>query len=365
MSPLARAFIVAALLTAPGKGQSLEDRLDEDRYLRGLTELQLPDVLEQYIADHADAAPDRQAAYEIARHRIVLAGQGTGPKERRAAVEAILGIRAALIEDQPGHPDRATWRADHGADLLFELLPIDGAGVTLLVGVPSAAQRKQVERVAAELDRHMSRAELEVEQAILALDGREDANSLELLSRQRRLIEQERDRRIPFLRGIGAYLQAALLPPDARERDELNGLAADSLEPLLDDLEGAVGARARLYYGLSLAGLGEHDAAAALLAEVAGDDDAHVSDRFVAQISPVVLRRGRGHLDGTAQLFDTLRERGDWPEGVFFQLLLADQSFLIARDAALQQSSGRTSPQLRDAYADWIAALEETLADLA
>ena len=363
--------LAATVLWAGGDAiaQSLETRLDEDRYLRGLTELQLPEVLEQYIADNADAPPERQAVYEIARQRLVLRRPGLPPVDRRAAIEAMLAIRAALIDAHPGHPDRATWRADQGADLLFELLSLDGSATTLLTGVPSRMQIAELARVADDLERHMSIAEVEVERAVRMLRSGDDAESFAALTRRRRLVEEERDRRIPFLRGIGAYLQAALLEleagSNAADRAELYGLAADALEPLIDDLDGVVGARVRLYCGLALAGLGEMDAAALLLAAVDADAEAHVSDRFIARLSPIVLRRRSGQFAGARALLEAMRDAGDWPEDTFFQLLLDDQAFLISRDESRAAPAGQRVAALGDAYAVWITALEETLSAVA
>ena len=63
-------LLCIAGLAMTAAGQSLEERLDEDLFLQGLIELQLPEVLEHYIRTHPPADPVQEASYQIAADRL-------------------------------------------------------------------------------------------------------------------------------------------------------------------------------------------------------------------------------------------------------------------------------------------------------
>ena len=60
-------------ITGAAPGQSLDERLDEEAYLRGLVDLRLPDVLEHYIATTPARDETSRALRELAMRQMQLA----------------------------------------------------------------------------------------------------------------------------------------------------------------------------------------------------------------------------------------------------------------------------------------------------
>src|SRR5207244_5441708 len=125
--------------------------------------------------------------FEIARQRMILNDPASSPDQRLSSIERIIQVRGELLTQQAhdgdatgdslrvGAPRRAIWLADQAADLFFELLPIDAAGLTALAGVPSSAQRQRAARVAREMNALSAQAELEIEKAIINLASTDGA----------------------------------------------------------------------------------------------------------------------------------------------------------------------------------------------
>src|SRR4029453_16650598 len=95
--------LTAASQTA--SAQSLEQRLDSERYLRGLRDLQLPEVIEHYLKAHPPANDIEAALQEIARQHASLSGV-EGAK-REVQVRTLLQMRQDLINGNPADPRRA------------------------------------------------------------------------------------------------------------------------------------------------------------------------------------------------------------------------------------------------------------------
>lgn len=259
--------------------------------------------------------------------------------QRLAAIEEVLALRQSLIDSQTDRANRGVWMHDQAADMLFELLPIDASGMTALFGVPSPDQRERAGRVAREVHRLASEAERLISQAIADFEAAGDFENNPTLQQKRRdLIEQERDRRGPFLLGVGAFLEAELNSDDVQRRATLHRQAADLLLPLAETLEGAAALQARLHAGLALARLGEFDAAEALFAHIATDGAARPQDIFTARMGGVFNRTQRGGPSAGLIALDSiepryLRDDSD-SSSMFFRILIADQRFLLRRQLA-------------------------------
>ena len=96
MLALATALLCAA---SPVAAQSLDERLDEERYLKGLTDLQLPEVLEHYIDAFPSEDPVRAMQFRLAAERMAMQQPGTTPAQRLGHVEDILAARDKLKAD--------------------------------------------------------------------------------------------------------------------------------------------------------------------------------------------------------------------------------------------------------------------------
>src|SRR5437016_4923046 len=66
------ACVCVGALACLTSAQTLDERLDEEQFLRGLDDLRLPEVLEHYIASHPTNEPVRLGQFEIARQRMIL-----------------------------------------------------------------------------------------------------------------------------------------------------------------------------------------------------------------------------------------------------------------------------------------------------
>ncbi len=252
------------------------------------------------------------------------------PSQRQGAVELLLQTRRQLIADHPDDPRRAVWLADQAADLLMVLLPIEGSRLTSLFGLPTNSQRQRAKRVASELCELTQEAEIAIADALLAIESdpgyqRDMAARL----RRRRLADQERDRRIPFFGGIGAYLDARLNTSDLVETKRLCRRAVQLLRPLSGLLGPRLAARARLYQGLALDCAGEPEAANELLASVAADQASDPTDRFAAEMGQVSIVDSRRGPAAALTALQTIQKRYTDPNQLFYRVLVADRRFLL------------------------------------
>lgn len=355
------AVLCLALATTAATGQSLDERLDDDLFLRGLIELELPEVLEHYIRTHPPADPVQAARYTIAGQRLRLRGLSGEPEKRLAAIERILSVRGELIEEEKAHPQRAIWLTDQAADLFFELLPTEATDLTALFGLPTEVQRRRAARVARQMNELTTLAEVEIQRAIRRIeeaDGYREDESLQM--QRRRLARDERERRIPFLRGIAAFLHAELDLRSPSEKREFCEIAARQLEPLDGELlEGSLLSRERLYRGLALARLGRYEEAEALFRQVATDESTAARDIFAARMGGVVNRADNRGLDAALTALDSIEPKYTGAEGLFYRVLIADQRFLLRRAQALRESGDARSDAMSDAFAAYLDLLND------
>ncbi len=335
-------FIATLAVTAPpAHAQSLDDRLDEERYLKGLTDLQLPEVLEHYIDAFPSEDPVRAMQFRLAAERMAMQQPGISPAEKLRVIEDILAARAQMIDRFDEDPRRIGWMLDQASDLQFALLPIEGAGLTTLYGSPSPSQQARASRVARGVDELARQAEVEVSQAILDLEATPGyADNVVLQGMRRDLAERDRDRRAPFFRGIGAYLRGAVTEHDDATRQQLWRLTRDVLEPLADQLTGAIASQARLYAGLAMARLGQFEPAEERFRAVAMEENATPGDVFMARMGGVLNRLEDSGPDAALRGLASIEDRYTEPDDMFFRVLIADQRFLIGRQRAMQQAEG-------------------------
>lgn len=322
--------LLVLALSASALGQTLEERLDEDEFLRGLVELDVPEVLDHYIETHRPGDSARLAQLRVAREARLMRAARPGSDEREEALRRVLELRAEQIRLHPDHAHRALWMADQASDLLLEMLPIRASGLSTLFGVPSPDQRERAEHVAGRMNALMSQAELEIERTIHDIEtspGYRDDD--ELRRRRRRLVRDERDRRIPFLRGVAACLFAEIGARSDGERAEHHAIAVQMLEPLTSSLSGSPARRAALYCGLAMVRRGDYDAAERLLTGIPNDTEATSPDKFAARATLSLLRAGRdGPAAGLAAI-EAVTPHYAGADELFYRVLLADQRYLL------------------------------------
>lgn len=343
------AVVAAAGLAANGPARADLSLSGEDQ-LRRLSELPDPRPLQQFIEANQAANQIERLRHEVAQARQSIHEPGIQREQRAERIRQALALRQSLIDKGERHPHRALWQLDQAADLYFLDLPIDGAGITTLFGLPDDEQRARARRDAVGIHDLSQAAEREIQQTILALERSPGfAGSDDLKEQRRQLDETERQRRIPFLRGIGAVLHAELNVADDAERQRLYLLAAEILPPLADNLDGALTAQARVYAGLALARLGGFDAADEQFRRAASDAEAAAVDVFAARLGASLNRAIRGGPADGLEALDSIESRYLAPESLFFRMIIADQRFLLRRALARQLPEGR---QRDDALAE-------------
>ncbi len=261
--------------------------------------------------------PDR-----IASQRAAIAD--AAPAERAAIVERVLDLRAKLIHDHPDDPRLPVWLADQAQDLFYLVLPADSSGLVVRFGLPTPRQLDRVRRVAREMNDFASRAETAIEQIIMDAESRPGGGF------DPGLIETERNRRVPFLRGIAACLDADFNVEVPARRHALYSIASARLGPVADLLPDRFAATARLYAGLALLGRQKYDDAARVLRDVSTDPAARRTDVFAARLA---LVRCRAALEPGVALAELDAVETDFAGSgeLLLRVLIADERFRLLR----------------------------------
>lgn len=359
---LAAIAVAVACASSPTLAQSLDERLDEERFLRGLGELQLPDVLEAYVEAHPAAGPVDAARYEIVALQITAANPQASPTERREAIEQIITLRGQLIEKHDDDPRYARWLTDQAWDLVFELPALDGVLLSAIYGVPSPVQHQLARRISREGNELTDEAELAIEQAIIdfeAQPGYTDDPALQ--AARRRLDRDERRRRIPLLRGVTAYLHARFNVSDAAERGELCRIALDRLSPLADELDGFIGMQATLFAALAAMELRQTDEARAWFERAADAPTAAPVDAFGARMGLNMVLAAEGNDRDALQQLSELEKQYNSPRDLVFRLLITDRRFLLRVQQARRGSSANRMRDMADAYRTYTNLLRKDL----
>ena len=255
----------------------------------------------------------------------VIRAPSSTSEQRIDALQERLALRAQVIS-QSDAEDAMTARliCDQAEDLLSTGLSLDRLGLHVLYGQPTAAERARADACIADGLAAVARAELAVEQAILKLE-RIPASRRSVTQRTAllHLREQERDLRLPMLRGIG-LVHRAECGEVGDARVATMHAAADALFELDARLDGHASARASWLRGLALARTGRPDEAEAAFRATVEHVDAGADDVLAARLGGVV---NRTHVHGaergvrSAQL---LLRRYDEPTQLRDHLLVAD-----------------------------------------
>jgi hypothetical protein len=279
--------------------------------------------------------------------------------DRLASAERLLDLRGSLLAERPHDPRRAVWLADQATDLLLVLLPINSTELTCLFGLPSPDKRARAQRAARQMSAVAAEAELEIERSILALESAPGfADDIAARMKRLRLAEGERDRRIPFLRGAAACLEAALDGGDPARDEALYRLAAERLQSVLPLLSGRPADLARLYAGLALRGLGDYEAARAVLDAPAPTPRADPIDVFAIRMAQVTISAARAGPTAGIDALDALAQSYNRADDLFFRVIIADQHFLLHRDAARHADAAQRRELLVRAFDAYLDLLE-------
>ncbi|TVQ53825.1 MAG: hypothetical protein EA377_07145 [Phycisphaerales bacterium] len=250
----------------------------------------------------------------------------------------------ALVDDDvDGIIESAKAEADRAAAIYFDELTRNGMNWMVLLGVPDPRVREEVAATALSLFEAAQAAERAVQNAILDLEAHPDfAGSRDLRRKRQELAHAERDRRVPFLIGAGAFWHGQLgFESGDDQRKRRMQLAAETLETMLPRMEGNLRDQAALHAGFALHELEYADAADTYFREVRDREGASALHRFVASLGVVRVEAHRRQPGEAVRMLDDLTARAE-PLGRFGELLLADQHAQLARRAA-DRASGRSA----------------------
>ena len=256
----------------------------------------------------------------IAAQRAAIAN--AAPAERAAIVEEVLDLRAQLIRDHPDDPRQPVWLADQAQDLFYLVLPADSSELVARFGLPTPQQLDRVRRVARDMNDFASRAEMALEQVIMDTESNRGGGF------DPTLFETERNRRVPFLRGIAACLDADFNVEEPAARHALYSIAKSRLGPVGDLLPDRLAATAELYAGLALLGVEKYLDAAKTLRDVSTAPLARRSDVFAARLALVRCRAAVDAQDALTGLDEIERDFAEADE-LLFRVLIADQRFRL------------------------------------
>jgi hypothetical protein len=320
-------FIAAASIAVPasrGGAQSLEETLDEQRFLRGLCELQLPEVLRHYLATHPPKDELQAALHRIAEEQMLLLDRSLAPADRLVSVERLLSVRGRLIAEHHDDPRHALWLIDQASDILWHLLPSEACGVTALFGRPTPQQLERARDAARSMHEHALAARAAIGDDLARLEQQPGfADSPALRADHRRLAGEERDGRLAFVQGVASVLHAELNEDDDAARLALARRALDLLEPLGDTATGATAAAAWLYAGLALLRLGRFDAADEAFRSAAGTAADPVTT-FMARLGGVRVRGESRGPEAGLEALDSIEHHYAAAADPLYAVLLAD-----------------------------------------
>ncbi len=339
--------------------QSLDDQLDRDEFLRGLSEYGLRDLID-HLADDADVAGDTVEGLQltIAREEAAYNAAASNSAAQRAALQRVLAARRTLIARHADDPNAAIWMTDLATDLYFRTLGHEALEVVALFGLPTLDQQQIIRQVAIEIDELSDEAELAITDAIMEIENTPGyRENIALQLERRRLADEERDRRIPFLRGVGAVLRAQFAATSAEERQHLLELAVETLEPLPERLDGAVRRRAQVYHGLALAKLGLFEEAENAFRTAATDEDADAMDIFSARMGGVLNRTEQRGPDAGLAALESIEPRYAGANDLFYRLMIADRRFVLRQMIAQRASAADRPRLLTEAFTSYLSLL--------
>lgn len=229
----------------------------------------------------------------------VIRSSASTSQQRTDALQERLAIRAqAMSDDGIDEAVQARMACDQAEDLLSTGLGLDRLGLNVLYGYPTRAERIRAEAHITAGLAAVARAELLVEQMIFTLE-RIPASRRTALQRETllHLREQERDLRLPLLRGIGLVHRAQGYEEEAARQATMREAEA-SLFELDERLEGRSSPRASWLRGLALARLGRYEEAEDAFRVAATNANAGTDEILAARLGGVVNRSMKNGADG-------------------------------------------------------------------
>ncbi len=331
--------LIALLGGRAALAQSLDEQLDEDRFLKGLAELGLHDLLDYTLESGGknDAAMARLV--EIAHLQATLGGADLSIEERSQAIDRLIAARRQLLDEHPNDPRLPLWQADLAFNLLFLQTAPSALDLTVEYGIADQSQRDQMAATAGEALRLVDEAIVGLSDEILDLEEDEDfASNAAMQQRHRYLLQVEQRQRMPFLNAAAVYYSTIARPGDSAA-DQWRQVA-DTLIPLLGELTEPWLSRARSMVGVSEVHLGRYDDARVQFNTLLASPGADAVSVLRARFGGVELRRQSEGQAAGASALDKLAAGADIRRDPFTFLLLCDQRFLDAVRGSVAMEGG-------------------------
>jgi len=333
-------LLCAALLPGAAHAQSLNEQLDQERFLRGLAEYGLHDLLDYVLESGGANDPAMEHLIAVAHLQAALSDESRTPAERSRTVEELIGARRKLVGSFSSDPRLPLWQADLAFSLLF-LAEAEGAtALTIEFGVADDQQYDRLAASASEALRLLDDAIVGLADKVLDLEEHRDfSTSAAMQQRHRYLLHVEQRQRLPFLHASATYL-SAVVGHEGGEEDRWR-LIVDTLSPLMGELTEPWAGRARSMTGVALVRLGRFDEARRQFDLASASTQSDEVSRLRARLGMVELLRQSEGLPAASAALDRLGSIDQIRRDPFASLLACDQRFRLTADEAAGGATGR------------------------
>lgn len=328
------AMIAAISLTMPAAAQSTDGDLEELRYVRGLVELRLVEVLETYLRTNPPTDDIGRRLHEIHRQRMHVAVLDPQHDDRRAELQRLLQLQRNLIDRHGRALLSPIWRLDLATDIYFGRAASEVATITALVGLPSDGERAEAHRIALEILSLIAEARLGFANLLLACETEAvQTDDITWTILRDRLAREEGEIRMPILEGVGTSI-AERAGTSRTATSDLTTIA----ERMADASTRADGSWAILgqLHSALLWSMADSPAQARTLADrVLDNDRAGTGERLLAHLAIADTSRRHDDVATASRVIDqqTTTLLAESPDDLLGAVLMADQRFMLRTTA--------------------------------
>ncbi len=359
--------------------QSLDDQLDQNTFIEGLSELGLNDLLGHILSTQGNNDPALQSLVRIAQLRNTYLKSDSD----LIILEQLLAERRQLLRNYSDDIRYASWLGDLAFDLLYLALPESGLDIIVEFGVPTESQRKKYNIWTFEALDISQEAVDNIADTILDIEETAGfADNAKLQQQRRHLIHFEQRERLPYLLEVARYRTAIaeasktsmyfIHSSDAAYLDSIS-YVIEGIDIFHDQLDDPWLTEADLLVGLSLARLGSTDDAINILQSVYQNDAMSDQHKMRSILGQVLVRSRHDSSQEALSYITDLPNQEDWiARDPYWMLLLSDQKLRYRYQAvtdgdwaAKDGSSGLTpTDTLTTEAMTWIiAAYDQFLED--
>lgn len=137
-------FVLSLPAWAQQSGGAAPSRLDDARFIQGLRERGMRELLLYFLEKNPPKDPVVRLEYEIEQHKLIAQDAKAEPDRRKQAMDDVLATYRKLFKEAPRtHAKQPIWKTDFAEYVLQFILPVahTNAGEFVEFGVPTRAQR--------------------------------------------------------------------------------------------------------------------------------------------------------------------------------------------------------------------------------